>query len=358
MPRQRSKIPWIVLRDGTYYVYWYDEKATPKPRTQRKSLGTADAVEAQTRYAEFLSGNHARNRTGATGGMTVSFALDDYFREHVGPHVVDKVRAENAIRHLKAWFKNTELKDVDIPASRAYADARRMGVIGGGARRKIAAGGDATIRRELVVLQAAANHELRWKRVPVAEMPSIELPHADTSGAIGDDEYLTVAEWQRTLAMATGRLLDFIVILYDTAGRRASIERLTRFQVDLARSRVNLTAPSEDTNQRRSKKRRPVVPISAFARPTYERLLAATTNEWLFGDERDMYRVFRAHMEAIGLGHKRNPHIIRHSRASHLLQAGVGLWDVAKLLGDTVATVERVYGHHSPDFLAEAIKSR
>jgi hypothetical protein len=28
------------------------------------------------------------------------------------------------------------------------------------------------------------------------------------------------------------------------------------------------------------------------------------------------------------------------------------IYDVAKLLGDTVATVEKVYGHHSPEYLA------
>jgi penicillin-binding protein 1A len=45
-----------------------------------------------------------------------------------------------------------------------------------------------------------------------------------------------------------------------------------------------------------------------------------------------------AQAEAVDLKHKRNPHILRHSRATHLLMEGVSLWDVAKLLGDTVAT--------------------
>ena len=35
-----------------------------------------------------------------------------------------------------------------------------------------------------------------------------------------------------------------------------------------------------------------------------------------------------------------------------MLQDGAQMWDVAKLLGDTVETVERVYGHHCPDYMA------
>jgi integrase len=107
---------------------------------------------------------------------------------------------------------------------------------------------------------------------------------------------------------------------------------------------------------RRSKKRRPVVPIDPKVRPVVERLLIENAGGvYLFGNKWDMYKRFKAHMIAIGYTEKSNPHILRHSRATHLLQDGVPIYDVARLLGDTVATVERVYGHHSADYLAAAI---
>jgi site-specific recombinase XerD len=77
--------------------------------------------------------------------------------------------------------------------------------------------------------------------------------------------------------------------------------------------------------------------------------------EWLFGEPKKMYDGFKNHMETLGLGDKAFPHILRHSRATHLLQEGVPIYDVARLLGDTIATVDRVYGHHSADHLAETI---
>ena len=358
MPRQRREIPWLKVRHGVYYAYWYDGAAG---RTKRLSLGTSEALEAQQRFAAFLAGGHSSFGPGATRGLTVTGALDDYWREHVTPNVVDKRRSEDAIRHLKAWFKDALLKDIDIPASRSYADARRMGVVGGGKRRRHGEGADATIRRELVVLQAAANHAARWKRIgpsadPPTPMPSLELPHEPSREALGDDEWLTVEEWRRALAAASGTLRDFMALAYDSGSRRRAIENLTRFQVDLAAGRVNLRGPAETQQQRRSKKRRPVVPIGSDVRPVYEQLMLASSDGRLFPPGFDAYRPFRRLMELIELGHKRNPHIIRHTRATHLLHAGVSLWDVAKLLGDTMATVEKVYGHHCPDHLAETIR--
>lgn len=41
----------------------------------------------------------------------------------------------------------------------------------------------------------------------------------------------------------------------------------------------------------------------------------------------------------------RNPHQLRHSWASHALAAGYGIGDVARYLGDSPATVARVYAH-------------
>jgi len=39
------------------------------------------------------------------------------------------------------------------------------------------------------------------------------------------------------------------------------------------------------------------------------------------------------------------------------MQRGVPVWEVAGFLGMTVETVERVYGHHHPDYLKRAAEA-
>ncbi len=41
-------------------------------------------------------------------------------------------------------------------------------------------------------------------------------------------------------------------------------------------------------------------------------------SEYLFGDANDMYRPFVNHLRDLGLGDKAFPHVMRHSRATHL----------------------------------------
>lgn len=344
MPREQRKIPWLVLRNGVYYVMWYDAVFG---QTKRQSLRTGDAAEAQARFAMFLAegGDRIQN---AAGKITVQGALSDYIRER-GPQVADPQRIKHAAQHLIAHYGATAIAEVDIPSSRGYAEWRR-GHLGKGQEGL----SDSTIRRELVVLRAAANHARKWRRLGAHEMPSIELPREPRR----DEVWLSKAELERVIATAGGQLKDFILIAYYTGARRASVEQLTRAQIDLRAGRINLTSGHETQAQRHSKKRRPVVPIHPRIRPVIERLMDVNRDSvYLFGNCYDMYPRFHAHLIELGLPAKAYPHILRHSRATHLLEDGVNIYDVAKLLGDTISTVEKTYGHHSVDHLAATLGS-
>lgn len=49
-----------------------------------------------------------------------------------------------------------------------------------------------------------------------------------------------------------------------------------------------------------------------------------------------------------------SPHTFRHTAATWLMQAGVSTWEAAGFLGMSEKTLREVYGHHHPDYQAEA----
>lgn len=363
MARPKRTTPWLETRtNGVYYAFWYDEQSR---ETKRVSLRTRDSDEAQVRFAEFLLTGHEIRRP-RSKNLTISQALDDYYDEHVLVNCADSARQEDAIKHLKEFFKDRPLDAIDVPLSQEYARARTTGLIGGGKRRKNKKAAPSTIRRELNVLVAAANHA-KWMKRSSADV-QVDLPPERRLGDDDEAPYYSHEElaliFKEAKAMAAeqraekpddpmaGEIEAFINLLYYTGARRRSIENLSRSQVRMKQRRILLQKPGK----RSTKKRQPIVPVLRAMEPALEFLLTSDRHERLFKCA-DFYRPYRALMKRCGIDDARtHPHIMRHTRATHLLQDGKSLYDVARLLGDTLATVERVYGHHSADHLAEVLE--
>lgn len=349
MAKPIPKIPWLTCHGGIYYANWYDHGAR---RTRRSSLRTRDDLEAQSRFGAFLTeGRRYIQSRPAEARLTVSQALEDYEREHVEKNCADAARQRVIIGHLRTFFKDTPMADIDIPMSRAYLAARMAGEVGGGKRRKDKTGGPTTVRRELNALVAAANHAIKWKRLEESERPRVELPKPERTDQIDESQWYSRAELDRLFAAADGDLLRFVRLTYYWGARRRSVERLEVEQIDMANGRVSLAKKGE----RVTKKRRPVVPIFPVIQGDIEALMAAAEasgSNWLLG-RKDRYRDYVDLCRRAGLGHKAHPHMLRHTRATHLLLAGVSIYKVARLLGDTVKTVESVYGHYSPEDLSD-----
>lgn len=368
MARPQRSIPWVDAEpNGVLHVYWWDPVGQ---RSRRRSLGTRDPAEATARFQAFLAecrplyaptAEDLKRRVVEAGPLTVGQVLDLYEREHVDQNVTDKARARDAMANLRAFFGAMAVADVSFAKSREYVLAREIGAIGGKGRRgpdgAPMTGSPATCRRELTTLIAAVNHCLKHGhlasdglrrdmhgRVALVELPPDSAPR---------QRWLTHAELAalRAACGETGRLRWFLEIAYYTGSRRDAIETLTWFQVDMERGRINLAKPGE----RQTSKRRPVVPIDPQLRPWLEQAREKATGTHVLGSDGSMFRPFMSAAARAGLGPDVTPHTMRHTRATHLLQAGKSPWAVANLLGDTVTTVERVYGSHSADFMAEIL---
>lgn len=272
--------------------------------------------------------------------LTVTAALDAYLVEHVDEKVVDKFRQQYGADHVKDILGAKPLQAVDIPACRDYARQRSLDAA------------PSTIRRELNILSAAANHAKRWRRITAEQMPQIELPDVSETPPVEALSKEQIALLFDSNPLHTdfsdieeGRFACFVRILYYTGARRNSVERLLKSQIDLTNGVIHLA----QTGERKTKKRRPTVPLYGEIKPAVSWLLDASGTGFAFGASRSFYKRFVRRCDAIGI--LAHPHMLRHSRASHMLCDGESIYKVAKLLGDSVATVERVYGHFSPEFL-------
>lgn len=85
------------------------------------------------------------------------------------------------------------------------------------------------------------------------------------------------------------------------------------------------------------------------------------SREWLVEFEGarvgEVNKGFASLVAVAGLGPEVTPHTLRHTAATWLMQSGADLWDAAGFLGMSVATLERVYGHHHPDHQRTAVEN-
>lgn len=167
------------------------------------------------------------------------------------------------------------------------------------------------------------------------------------------ERYLTKSEAARFLfhARRHQHLRRMILIGLYTGSRPGVILKLKWDQIDFRNgvmSRVPLGAKQDE------KKRAPKVKLG--------RRILAHLRRWRRMDDRSVeyichykgktivepWQTWGRARDAAGLKGI-TPHILRHTRATWMMQAGVPIWDAAGFLGMTVKTLEQVYGHHAPD---------
>lgn len=287
--------------------------------------------------------------------LNISRILQDYREEHVEEQVLDQRRIDDCIRPLRAYLGELMPNDLTSDRIATYKKKRKAGELGRVVQ-------DSTIRRELVALVAALNHARKQRRVDAGDIPHIAMP----PNAPSRDFWLTEAEElafldlaARTSGVKLSRVHRFVAIALDTAARRKSIETLKWSQVDLAAGVINYAGDGK----RQKNKRRVAVPISNRLRPLLEIAFEQRTSEWVLDTPFSIQHHFDAlQARAVKqLGAKFSEmtiHSMRHTWATLAARAGVDLFRVAGVLGDTIATVERNYAHHCPDHLRSAVNFR
>lgn len=308
--------------NGKYYVLY-------GPRLKRRSsTGTKDRREAEIFLAQFIAGSQEP----ALDAVTVSQILRGYESDR-GQHL----RAPNSLKYgivpLEFAIGSLLPGQLTPTAIRRYAEGRAA-----------AAG---TILREIGILRAA----LAWAQAHnlIEYKPDIPNP---VSAPLPRDRWLTKDEARKLLAACTEpHVRLFITLGLMTAARAGAI-------LEAKWSQVDMKAKTIDYGPGHGNKSRAVVALNpevVSALKAAQRLsCSAYVVEFRGKPLKTIKTGFAAACRRAGLEGV-TPHILRHTAATWAAIDGRPLSEIARMLGDSEATVERVYAKWSPDYLKATV---
>jgi len=329
----------LTPRGNRLYVTWWEGG-----KQYRVSTGTSDRVKAETYLRQF---QHGRETPLPPAEPTVADLLAGYLADRT-PRVASPETLRHACtalsRHLGYMLPSTLSRQV----CRTYHMSRRTEgwqAPGSKRRKPIGAG---TIIRELVTLRAA----LRWGLGEgwITVEPYIELPKAPAAKT----RWLTREEAERLLgATDAPHVYLFMMLGLYTGARMGALIELRWDQVDFTAERIDFGAG-------KGNKRRAIVPMTVALRTALAEAYPARTTDRVieYGGlpVRSVRKGVASACQRAGLPGV-GPHTLRHTAASWMVQAGVSAEEVGVFLGNSAAIVERVYGHFSPEYLADATRA-
>lgn len=317
----KKRKQWVV-RDGTGFV--------------RTGCGKDDRGQAEKILAEYIAEKHTPE---PLNDPLIADVMNVYAIE-AAPHLKTADKLAYNISNILRWWGTKKASEVTAKNCRAYAATKTA----------------SAAFADLKVLRWAMNY---WHNDsdcgPLARSPTYWLPQPNPPR----ERWLTRSEAARLLwaARRSRHMRRFILLGLYTGSRPGVILAARWDQIDLAgklMSRMPLgVAPDKRKRAPKVKLgRRILVHLNRWKRIDgwHDALPICHYMGRAVDDPHDAWKraVRDAGLELHG-PNKVTRHTLRHTRATWIMQAGVPIWEAAAHLGMTVRTLERVYGHHSPD---------
>lgn len=324
-------------------------------RSRRTGRAEFDLAGAQEKLREYLEEKRARSHDTGRGKdrdptqIPVADVLNIYAADKAPKHS-RPIETIGRVMRLQSFFGDKMLSEVNGSSCRAYVEFR---------------GSEAAARRELEDLRSAINHHRQEGHC--SSIVGVALPDK----AIGRERSLSRSEvaaliwaaWRyrevqkgvETDKHPRRHVAKFILVGFYTGTRSGAIcggafaPTIGAGWIDLERGVFHRRAEGA----RVTKKRQPPVRLPDRLLPHLRRWEANGQKyavEWNGAPVGSVKKAFAATVKLAGLGSDVTPHVLRHTAATWLMQAGVSIWEAAGFLGMTVETLERVYGHHHADF--------
>jgi len=332
MSKNKDKYRLWQHPNGTIYIVWTERDTTSKTgaQTKRVSTGTTDWSAAEQYRAQFIAG---LKNPAPRSEPTIGYLLDRYRNEH-GINTRSLATIDHNLKTLKPFFGDLLPSHISNSLLIDYAKQRNASA--------------GTVLRSLGILKAAIHYAEgnRWiEKQPQFIMPVKQSPPRDiwfTREQVG-----LLVEKARS-----PHIRLFIKLALATAARSGAL-------LDLKWQQLDFECRIIDFGRGYGNKRRAVVPMNddIYLALLEARELAQTDYviEYNGKPVKSVKKTFTQLCKNNGI--KGSPHVLRHTAATWLVMDGVPLAEVARLLGDSEKTVEKVYGKHAPDYLRRAVRA-
>lgn len=341
---RKQKPPRLVEYEGHWYVV-YSEGG----RSQRTSLRTQDIQVAQSRFQGWLKAR--ADDAIAAEPSTLAGACKLYIEQH-GPTVASPESLQHIADTLNVWFGERRLTEITRLDIERYTKAR---LAGNGFKRAVSPG---TVRKELTIMRAVFNFmcekvEPKSCRVNKGDLSYIPVPpRPPARNRVLSPEELALIRREITPSgpERISRINRYLWLLMETGARSEALRTLQWDQVNLKTGLIQLNP----WGRNQTTKRRPTIPISDDLLLILHRAKDEATGTFVL----DHPGQIRKSMETFCRNHHLHQvtaHTFRHTLATRMAQAGVSMTEIAAMLGDTMATVEKNYLHLSPQFLRGAL---
>lgn len=326
-------MPKLVKHEnGRWYIHYADRNTG---RSRELSARTDSKSIAKQRLAEFEA---AQALPPPEHQISVSQILDKYLDDRKGRVAAygSLFYAASNVREKLGHYQPQHLTKLAV---RTFTRDRRA-----------EGRSDGTIIKDLNTLRSALS--LAAKEGWIRKAPHIELPPKPPP----KQRWLTREEAEDLLKAAeqTPHLHLFLLLALYTGARKSAILDLTWDRVSDDLSTIDYTLPGRPE----SKKRRAIVPTAGRVREALEIAQQLATSRYVIEFHgkpcKDVKRAWGDTLKRSGIEHC-TIHDLRRTCATWLVQAGVPTRQIARMLGDTEKMIEQVYGHHSPDYLADAV---
>ncbi len=333
----------------TYSLRYTDDRGTQRQLKigDYEAITNEQARKAAQKYrAEVTLGGNPKQEKEQKKIIPLYAVLADEHLAFAKTHLRAPENTERVLRcHILPKWGRTP---VDMMTSQAiakwFADKREEGLA------------PATVEKIRIVLNRSFELALQWGTAGVTTNPVRPIPRVKFNNA--KERYLTQAEaerLQRAVKQSDNpQLRNIIGLLLLTGARKQELLKAKWEHVDLERRLWYI--PVTKTGKPRH------VPLSQAAIDIIEQLPRFDGCPWLLPNLNtlkpysDIKRAWDTARRAAGL-HNLRIHDLRHSAASFMINAGVDLYAVGKILGHADHQSTQRYSHLANDTLMKAVEA-